>query len=403
MRKIKILQVANVDGFVRAFLLPLMDTLEDEGYNVYIACSDTGEVKKLLDKGYKIYPVKIGRKINPVSNIKAVWNLYQLMKKGKFDIVHTHTTIAGFLGRIAAAAVSTRLVIHTMHGSFLHKNIKYWKRTLFTIVEKLIGKVTSFVFTVNVEDMRAVVEKNVIAKNNVLSLNGMGINLSRFDPAKIDMVTKKKLKEQLKIGRNDKVIGFVGRPIRKKGIFELVAAFKIVLQNDRNVKLVIVGGLPPGEPDKVSLNRLKKIVSDDNLENKILFTGMRNDIPQLISIFDLFVLPSYGEGEGFGMVLAEAAAMCKPTIVTTVPCFREVVLDGETGFLVPLRDSKRLADAILKLLNDEELAKEIGRKGRKRAEELFDEKIVLEKQLKIYKELIKSKGLSCKSTLVGRK
>lgn len=394
MSPTKVLQIVNVDGTVKAFLLPLFMRLEQEGYNIYVACCDTGEMKNLCERGIRIIPVNIGRQIRLLSNLRSTAQLYRIIKHHNFRLVHTHTTLAGVIGRIAALSARVPIVIHTMHGSFFFENSKLLYKVLFLFFEKILGRFTDFIFTLNNSDKLALTSRGIIVETKTQSLNGEGIDLTRFDPKKVEKKTIKEYRTQLGINNSSKVLGFVGRPIRKKGLFELFEAFKIINHKIKNIQLLIVGDLEPYEPDTDTLLKLKKIVHQNSLEKTIIFAGKRSKIPQLISLIDILILPSYGEGEGFGMALVEAAAMEKPTVATDIPCFRDAVLNNVTGLLVPPKDPKNLAKAILKLLSDDNLAKEMGRRGRVRAENLFDREIVLEKQVDIYKKLFEIRGLS---------
>jgi glycosyltransferase involved in cell wall biosynthesis len=308
--------------------------------------------------------------------------------------VHTHTTLAGVIGRIAAVLARVPIIIHTMHGSFFFVEAKLLYKVLFFFVEIILGRFTDFVFTLNNSDRLKLINNDVVVKSKTQCLNGEGVDLNRFNSENIDKEEIQKIRMQLGIRNAGKVIGYVGRPIRKKGLYELFEAFQIINLKLKNTQLLIVGDVEPCEPDKDTMLNLKKIANHKRLENKIIFAGKQSDVPQLISLMDVLILPSYGEGEGFGMTLVEAAAMSKPTIATDIPCFRDAVLNNVTGILVPPKDPNTLASAIMKILANDNLANEMGRKGRERAENVFDNRLVVEKQLNIYKKLFDIRGLS---------
>jgi glycosyltransferase involved in cell wall biosynthesis len=128
-----------------------------------------------------------------------------------------------------------------------------------------------------------------------------------------------------------------------------------------------------------------------NIKNKVRFLGERDDIPQLLAISDMLVLPSYREG--LGMVLLEAAAAGKPVVTTNIRGCRDVVIHGETGLLVPPRAVEELADAILDLLRDADKRKRMGDASRRRAEERFDQKVFFDQMDELYKQLLREKGM----------
>ena len=125
---LKVLQIAAIDETVKWFLLPLIDRLTAEGYQVHTACSEGRYVPELQARGYLVHTITIERRINPVSNLTSLWRLYRLMKKEQFDIVHAHEPIAAALARVAAWAARIPLVIYTAHGFYFHEHMSRWTR-----------------------------------------------------------------------------------------------------------------------------------------------------------------------------------------------------------------------------------------------------------------------------------
>jgi glycosyltransferase involved in cell wall biosynthesis len=179
----------------------------------------------------------------------------------------------------------------------------------------------------------------------------------------------------------------VGRLVREKGFVELIEAMPRVLEAEPRARLVIVGDALPSDRRSIK-ERLLDLVGSLKLNDKVVFTGLRYDMPEMLSAMDVFVLPSYREG--MPLVLLEAMAMARPAVATRVRGCREVVVDAETGILVPPREVAALADAIVRLLLDKELAKRMGSAGRKRVEERFDRDVVIRKQLDALAKLVSS-------------
>jgi len=154
----KILEVCAVDITVKNLLLPLINKLEKEGYIVEIACSRGEEAKTLEKKGYVFKFTNIDRKINLISNINSILELYRIIKKRKYDIVHVHTPVASVLGRIAAKLASTPIIIYTAHGFYFHDNMPKIIYKIFVIIEKLMGKYfTDYIFTQSQEDYESAI------------------------------------------------------------------------------------------------------------------------------------------------------------------------------------------------------------------------------------------------------
>jgi len=193
----------------------------------------------------------------------------------------------------------------------------------------------------------------------------------------------------LGIDEKDKVIGFVGRIVREKGIKELILSLKQVKEVIPNIKLLIVGDTLKTDRDQRTRKRIRRFIDINKLGNKIIFIGFRKEIYQIYKIMDVFVLPSHREG--MPRTILEAMASGKPVIATNIRGCREEVIDGVTGLLIPVKNSTALAAAIKKLLLDKSLADKMGLAGYKRAQDSFDENQVLDKQMEIYQRLIQNK------------
>ena len=179
IRPIKVLQVTAIDVAVKQFLLPLIDRLAREEYQVHIACSNGSYVPEFRARGYRVHTVPIERRINPGSNIRSLWSLYRLMKKERFDIVHVHTPVAAALGRVAAWFARVPIVIYTAHGFYFHDNMSRWIRQPIVWLEKLLSRITDIVFTQSYEDALTAVREAVCPEDKVLWIRN-GVDIRRF-------------------------------------------------------------------------------------------------------------------------------------------------------------------------------------------------------------------------------
>ena len=175
----KVLQVAAIDETVQWFLLPLVDRLLVEGYQVHIACSKGQYVPELQDRGYVVHPITIQRRMNPISNLRSLWHLYRLMKKEQFDIVHVHTPVAAALGRIAAWVAQVPVVIYTVHGFYFHENTSRPVRRFIIWLERLLSHVTDLVLSQSQEDGVTAVKEAICSQDKVLWI-GNGVDTARF-------------------------------------------------------------------------------------------------------------------------------------------------------------------------------------------------------------------------------
>jgi len=385
----KILEVCAVDFTVKNLLLSLIDRLKEAGYEVEIACSE-GEASKELEKhGYVFSYVKIERKISLVSNIKSIVKLYKIMKNGKYDIVHVHTPSAAILGRIAAKFARIPLVIYTAHGFYFHEKMSKFPYYLFVLIEKFLGRhFTDYIFIQSKEDYNNAIRLGIASERSILNI-GNGVDINKFNPENVN-IDIKEYKAKLNIPRDSIVLCFIGRLVREKGILDLLEAFKDLSFKYKELYLLIIGSTSPDERDEETNQKIHEFVNMYKLKNRVKLLGYRSDIPELLKISDIFILPSYREGMPRSII--EAMAMELPVIATNIRGSREEVENGETGILVPVGDVEALSNAITKLVEDQMLRKEMGKKGRELAEELFDEKKVLEKELFIINGLL-NKGV----------
>jgi lipopolysaccharide/colanic/teichoic acid biosynthesis glycosyltransferase/glycosyltransferase involved in cell wall biosynthesis len=390
-RPYKVLQVSATDVTVKKLLMPLIDRLTAEGYRVHIACSEGDYVAGLRAQGYMVHNIEIQRRLSPVSNFKSILNLYRLMKRERFDIVHVHTPVAAALGRVAARLAGVPVVIYTAHGFYFHNNMTRWARRLVIWAEKLLCLITHLVFTQSQEDALNAVREGICDEDKVEYI-GNGVDIARFTAA------SNGVRACLGLTPQDRVVGFVGRLVREKGILELVEAMRPVVRAFPEARLLIVGDRLDSDRDKKTKQVLDRLLAEDDLARRAVFTGFIDDVPGAMSAMDVFVLPSYREGMPRSII--EAMASGKPVIATDIRGSREEVVPGQTGLLVPVKDPGALAAAITSLLSDPESARRMGEAGRQRARELFDERIALNKQVSAYAE-IAAKRLAARALRQG--
>lgn len=382
---IKILQVCAIDETVKSLLLPLIDRLTLEGYDVTSACSEGKNSADLRAKGYKITNIDVARKISVWSNLKSIVGLVKLMKKNKYDIVHVHTPVAALLGRIAAKFARVPIVIYTAHGFYFHERMSKLQYMFFFGIEKCAGRLlTDYIFTQSEEDRQTAVTRKIIKESRVCTIsNGVDVK-GKFNPANINRSIVERKRSELGVSDSDKVIMFIGRFVREKGIMDLLEAFNSIGRDD--YKLMLVGDRFTAERDMETYDYIRNLTEANK---NIIVTGRRYDISDLLYMSNLFILPSYREGMPRSVI--EAMAMGKPVIATNIRGCREEVVEGETGFLAEVNNPSQLKDRIIKILENQELEKKMGSLGRLRAEGLFDEDKVIDIELRVISKLIEKK------------
>ncbi|WP_252503974.1 glycosyltransferase family 4 protein [Sporosarcina sp. Marseille-Q4943] len=383
----KVLQITNVSFTVKKFLLPLVNEMIEQKYDVHIACykDETGyEIEK---DGYIVHHIPFQRNLNVFSHLKSMVALVKLIRKERFDIVHSHTPVASLVARVSARLANVPLIVYTAHGFYFHENMKPIPYKIIYLLEKIWAKYfTDKLFFQSKEDYELAVEKGFQKPANLIHINN-GVSGDRFDP---ELYSRVKSRESLSI-TNEKVIMFVGRLVREKGIVELIEAFHLVLKEIKDATLLIVGDSVTGDRDGMNVEQLIQSMPIETKE-RIQLLGMREDIPELLCAADLFVLPSYREGLPRSII--EAMAMGKPIVATDIRGCREEVFPDVNGYLCKAKDSNSLANAILKIMKDESNLKRFGENSRKLFLEEFNEIVVLERQMKVFNEFREERSIT---------
>lgn len=375
----KILQICAIDFSVDKLLKPLIFKLMEQGYIVHNACTNTGRFPELKNQGLHMIEVPIARMISPVSNLKSILYLYSLMKKEKYDIVHVHTPVAAILGRIAAKLAGVKHVIYTAHGFYFHDGMTRTQYMFFYWLEKVFARCfTDWLLLQSKEDYDLCVRDRFKGKSRIVHIsNGVDIT-NKFNPVLVSRGTRDKLKIELGINEGDIVFTFIGRFVREKGVFELLSAFRILKESRPNVKLLLIGDVLSSERDQDLFQCLQEMMSDPS----VISVGLRKDIPQLLAVSDVFVLPSHREGLPRSII--EAMAMGKAVIASNIRGCREEVFPEKNGFLVETDNVDSLYDKMVLMVDDHEHRKLFGERSRAIAAELFDEEKVTAKQLNLF-------------------
>lgn len=385
-QRIKVLQLCAVGFTVEKLLLPLVDEMR-KYYDVTVVCSYDETSDRLRDKGYDVRNIPIDRKISPIRNLKSVIQLYRLMRKERFDVVHVHTPVAGILGRIAAKLARVPVVIYTAHGFYFHDHMPPWKKNLFILFERVGGWLSDYIFTQSTEDYETAIAKRIISREKILTI-GNGVDIERFSIGKVGKDRGLQIRREFGIKECDVVVGIIGRVVSEKGYLEWVKAARLVLKQCPDTKFIAVGDTLESDRDGIK-KELDGYIRDHGMEGKVIFAGSRSDIPELLSVMDIFTLPSYREGMPRSII--EAMSMSRPVVATDIRGCREEVIDGVTGFLVPVRDAESLADRIIYLIQHPQVRESMGKEARQRADRDFNEQKVLQRQMEVVQTLLKER------------
>jgi glycosyltransferase involved in cell wall biosynthesis len=345
----------------------------------------SSEEKESVDKGLRqaelanvklITISSLIRRISPFIDLKALFKLYKIIRQEKPDIVHTHTSKAGILGRLASFFARVPVVVHTPHGHIFYAYYGKVKTKFFVLLEKLMASITDRIITLTEKEKLEHIQFNV-AKQHKFVVIPSGVRLENLSK---DRGIDDELKRNLGIPLTDSIVGTVGRLVEIKGHRYLIDAARLVLDKIPEVTFLLVG-------DGHLMEGLINQASTMGIKEKVIFAGWRSDIPSLINIFDIFALPSLNEG--MGRVLVEAMAMGKPIVASNVGGILDLVKDGVNGILFPQGDAYAMAEAIIKLLMDKEPARKMGEEGKRRVYPAYDLSTMIKNIEQLYNKLLR--------------
>lgn len=354
-------------------------------FNVTAISSNEEKMQEIAKtEKIKTYTVTLTRKITPIKDLKAVYQLYKILKKEKPTIVHTHTPKAGIVGMMAAYLAKVPNRLHTVAGMpLLIATGK--KRKLLDFVEKLTYKFATMVYpnSYGLRDIIVDLKFTNLKKLKVIA-NGSsnGIDTEHFNPDLFTEEDKQNLKEQLGIKNTDLVFIFVGRIVGDKGVNELVQAFEQLSKENKNIKLLLVGS-EEKELDPLKEETLQVIANN----KKIIRTGFQKDVRPYFAISNALVFPSYREG--FPNVVMQASAMKTPAIVSDINGCNEIIKEGVNGVIIPVKNTEVLYEKMKGFTDkpNEELIK-MGDISRKEIVSKYKRNVVWEALLNEYKNLI---------------
>jgi glycosyltransferase involved in cell wall biosynthesis len=380
-RKPRVAHVTTVDLSLRYLLLNQLQRIQSEGYEVFGISADGPDVPVVEAAGIRHFAVPMTRRITPITDLRCLWELFRIMRRERFDVVHTHTPKAGLLGQLAARLAGVPIVANTLHGFYFHDDTKPWLRRFYIWMERVAARCSDTILSQNREDMATAVAER-IASPEQLKWLGNGIDVARFDRRRLADSSLESMRRELGIDSDAPVVGFVGRLVEEKGILDLLEAAKTVVLAIPNTQFLIVGPYDDDKPDALRPD----VAEQYGVAANCHFVGMRNDMPELYGLMDVLVLPSYREG--FPRAPMEASAMEVPTVVTDIRGCREAVDHGENGLLFPVGDADALARSLVELLGDDERRTQMGATGRRIAEDRFDELKVFDRVLSEYERLL---------------
>ena len=312
-------------------------------------------------------PIEIAemrRSILPCNDIIAYFKIKKIIREFKPDIVHTHASKSGAIGRLAANSCNVPLIVHTFHGNVFHSYFNGFLTSLIIRIERFLAKKTDAIVAISDSQRKELTDVYKIAPPEKIFTIALGFNLEKFS---VDQDAKKEVfRNKYGFDKNDIVVGIIGRlvPVKNHEMFLEVAAL-IKANSNKNIRFVIIGDGESRtliEKKAAGLNlSYSYFVSHPKVTTDILVTSWETEIDQALAGIDIIVLTSHNEGTPVSLIEAQAAH--KPVVSTNVGGIEDIVQHGETGFITEAGDTTTFAQHIQTLIDNPQLREQMGKKG----------------------------------------
>ena len=353
-----------------------MQGSRDQGARVALACAPGGRLEERVRRGgMEFFPIRnFASPVSPWRDVHALCQLRNLLRRERFDIVHTHNSKGGILGRLAAHFARVPVVVHTVHGFAFHQQESRLRRRLFIQLERAAAHWCHQLIAISGPMIEWAEAEGIAPARRFVKVYS-GIETDRFRGAHRDSF----LKDELGLDEERVVIGMVSKLWPGKGHQVFIEAAALLARQGLPFQLLIVG---EGELER----NLKRLVERHSLGDRVRFSGFRADIPEITAQLDISCLPSFFEG--MGRVALEAMAAGKPMVASAVGGLVELVEDGVTGYLVPAGDVEALAGRLARLVQDASLRRRMGRQAALRVDDRYSAARMVEQIHRVYLRLL---------------
>lgn len=352
-------------------IIQLLHGMDQAKFEACVACYYSGELALAMRaEGFQIYGLRRGG-IYSMRGVSNIVFLYNLIRKEKIDLILTYHEGSDFLGFVLSKLCAIPIISN-------RRDMGYKTRLPHRVAYKLFGRYFDGAITVSDAVKNEVIKRGWFKEGKVWCIHN-GINVEEYN----NHLNRESIKRSIGIEASNCVVGLIGNIKRIKGIRFFLGAASLICARKPGIEFVIIGHDLNEEGN--SMNDMKLLAKEMNIDDRVHFLGGRKDIGDLISIFDVAVISSLSEG--FSNVLLEYMACGKPVVATDVGGNREAVIYGETGLLVPAGNSQKLAEAIRVFLDNRDIALKYGLSGRKRVEKEFTLKRMIGKYENIFEHV----------------
>lgn len=375
----KLLIVTTIAGAIEDFILPFVSFFRDQGWQVDGVAVDITSNPACVAEFDQVWDVPWSRNpLDPRNLSNAVPKIQEIVIQGNYDLVHVHTPVAAFVTRYAISRLPIKKrpkVIYTVHGFHFHQQGNPLTNFIFLNLEKLAGNWTDYLITINRQDEAAAKGHRLLPEGNIFYTPGIGLELDKYDYQQVDDSAVAAIRQELKLQPEAKMLLTVAEFTPNKRHCDQLLALQQL--NRPEVHLVFAG-------DGETRRSTEQLAQQLGLEQQVHFLGFRYDIPALISTSDLMLLTS--QREGLPRSIMEAFCGATPVIGTKIRGIQDLLADN-CGLLVEVGDTQGLAQAIAKLLDQPQLAAEMGANGRRKMA-TYDVKVIIEHYARIYQQAL---------------
>jgi glycosyltransferase involved in cell wall biosynthesis len=377
---VRILHIVGESRFGGAgkVILGLGHTAQAEGWQVDILTTDPVFQQAVTQHGLGLVNLDvIRREIRPLWDLGGLVRLHRFLRREAYDLVHTHTSKGGFVGRLAARLAGVPVIVHTAHGFAFHEGTPAPTRRFYSTLERIASRWCDRIVSVSEFHRSWAIELGMCSPYRIIAIpNGIAV------PGRNPVVKLVELRRQLGARHDDLLILSISRLAPDKGLKYLIEAAAILPPMGRRVQIVIAGDGPAQNP-------LEQLAANLGVTDRVAFIGFREDIGDLLAACDLVVLPSLREG--LSIALLEAMAAGKPIIATSIGSQREVSSHADMALLVRPADAPSLSESILRLVADRALMARLGNNARTVYENFYTENRMLQSYRKLYLDLLDAK------------
>jgi glycosyltransferase involved in cell wall biosynthesis len=356
-----------------AIVLAITKALIERGDEVWVVTASKEQTRRFEEAGATV--LELGHwyyQIHPRDLLTFV-QLFLLCRRERFDLVTTHTSKGGFLGRLAAKLAGARHIVHHAHGFAFRETQGHGTRRFYVLLERIAARACSVIISVSEDHRRDAIRERVAAAEKIVTI------LNGIDVGSFDRTSMQEARQKLGLNAGDTLIGVASRLAPKKGLEDIIQAFEQIHEFHPRARLVLLGEGP-------SQIELERQAQSTGLGDHIHFLGFCRNVPELLAAFDIIAQPSISEG--LSLAILEAMAAGKPLVACDIPGNREIITSGVNGILVQHSDPPALAMTFRSLLDDSPYARRLGKTAQADCRKRFSQDRMVRQTLSLYDALL---------------